>query len=104
MSAVKSCDKCKKEVKRFDIECISCGGTAFSYTYDERPESESSEVFRSYTPEPFGQNSLVTGSFGARETTLADLVKAQNRTTHSVRAFVRFLFIQLSAATIAIFL
>ena len=36
------------------------------------------------------------------ETTLADLVRAQDRTTHAVRAFVRFLFIQLSAATIAV--
>lgn len=32
------------------------------------------------------------------------LIKAQNRTTHAVRAFVRFLFIQLSALTLATFL
>lgn len=31
--------------------------------------------------------------------TLDDVVAAQNRTTHAVRAFVRFLFIQLSAIT-----
>ena len=29
------------------------------------------------------------------------LIQAQNRTTHAVRAFVRFLFIQLSALTLA---
>jgi hypothetical protein len=32
---------------------------------------------------------------------LEDLVHAQNRTTHAVRAFVRFLFIQLSGITLA---
>jgi Na+/melibiose symporter-like transporter len=32
------------------------------------------------------------------------LIQAQNRTTHAVRAFVRFLFIQLSALTLATFL
>ena len=30
-----------------------------------------------------------------------ELILAQNRTTHAVRAFVRFLFIQLSGLTIA---
>jgi len=38
------------------------------------------------------------------ETTLDDLVRAQNRTTHAVRAFVTFLFIQLSGITLAVFL
>lgn len=32
------------------------------------------------------------------------LIAAQNRTTHSVRAFVRFLFIQLSATSAAVVL
>lgn len=35
---------------------------------------------------------------------LDDLVRAQNRTTHAVRAFVRFLFIQLSGITFAVVL
>jgi hypothetical protein len=38
------------------------------------------------------------------DTTLDDLVRAQNRTTHAVRAFVRFLFIQLTGITLAVFL
>jgi hypothetical protein len=33
-----------------------------------------------------------------------DLIEAQNRTTHAVRAFVRFLFIQLSGLTLAVFI
>jgi hypothetical protein len=36
--------------------------------------------------------------------TFEDLVEAQNRTTHAVRAFVRFLFIQLSGLTLAVFI
>ena len=32
-----------------------------------------------------------------------DLIQAQNRTTHAVRAFVRFLFIQLSGLTLVYF-
>ena len=38
------------------------------------------------------------------ELTLADVVRAQNRTTHAVRAFVRFLFIQLTGITVTVFL
>lgn len=33
---------------------------------------------------------------------IQDLIRAQNRTTHAVRAFVRFLFIQISATTAAV--
>ena len=33
-----------------------------------------------------------------------NLIQAQNRTTHAVRAFVRFLFIQLTGITLAAFL
>lgn len=36
--------------------------------------------------------------------TIDDLIRAQNRTTHAVRAFVRFLFIQLTGITLAVFL
>ena len=35
---------------------------------------------------------------------IEDLIHAQNRTTHAVRAFVRFLFIQLTGLTLAAFL
>ena len=36
------------------------------------------------------------------EALLEQSIQAQNRTTHAVRAFVRFLFIQLSATTLAV--
>jgi hypothetical protein len=42
--------------------------------------------------------------YSSGETTLEDLVRAQNRTTHAVRAFVRFLFIQLTGLTLVFFL
>ena len=35
---------------------------------------------------------------------IVTLIQAQNRTTHAVRAFVRFLFIQLTGITLAAFL
>ena len=37
------------------------------------------------------------------EALLEQSIQAQNRTTHAVRAFVRFLFIQLSTTTLAVF-
>lgn len=36
------------------------------------------------------------------EELLREVIKASNRTTRAVRAFVRFLFIQLSAITLAV--
>ncbi len=45
-----------------------------------------------------------TSPGSSKEIGLLDVIEAQNRTTHAVRAFVRFLFIQLSATTLAIFL
>ena len=42
--------------------------------------------------------------FSATGKTIDDLIRAQNRTTHAVRAFVRFLFIQLSAMTLGAFI
>jgi len=35
---------------------------------------------------------------------IKDLIHAQNRTTHAIRAFVRFIFIQLTGITLAVFL
>jgi hypothetical protein len=110
----KICDKCKSEVKQFDSECSKCGGTSFSFLNDDSYESKSSEIYINDTPVDFsrttyGEDSSFkasnrsNNSHSSSETTLADLVRAQDRTTHAVRAFVRFLFIQLSAITIAVF-
>lgn len=114
MVTKKICDKCKSEVKQFDSECSNCGGTSFSFLNDDSYESKSSEIYVNDTPVDFsrttyGEDSSFkasnrsNNSNSSSETTLADLVRAQDRTTHAVRAFVRFLFIQLSAVTIAVF-
>jgi hypothetical protein len=50
------------------------------------------------TPAP---SALVISKTGK---TIDDLILAQNKTTHAVRAFVRFLFIQLTGITLAFFL
>jgi hypothetical protein len=55
----------------------------------------------SVTEHKLGKN---TSHWNSKEIGLLDVIESQNRTTHAVRAFVRFLFIQLSATTLAIFL
>ena len=42
------------------------------------------------------------GSSRDIERLLAEILKSTSKTTHAVRAFVRFLFIQLSASTLAV--
>jgi hypothetical protein len=98
----KICDKCKSEVKQFDSECSNCGGTSFSFLNDDSYETEASASYVEGGPR-LAYIPLSNNSHEPEEVTLVDLVRAQNRTTHAVRAFVRFLFIQLSAATLAIF-
>ena len=102
MVTKKICDKCKSEVKRFDSECSNCGGTSFSFLNDDSYETDASASYVDRGPR-LAYIPLPNNSHEPEEVTLADLVRAQNRTTHAVRAFVRFLFIQLSAVTIAVF-
>ena len=108
MATQKLCDKCKTEVKQFDGECLTCGGTSFFFINNGIPTSGETETYRSKEPIEFKRSNnekssnISNSSYSPSETTLADLVRAQNRTTHAVRAFVRFFFIQLSAATVAI--
>jgi hypothetical protein len=58
----------------------------------ERKKDLVQDVIKPETPHTFDENSIER------------LILAQNRTTHAVRAFVRFLFIQLTASTFAFFL
>jgi hypothetical protein len=108
MTTQKLCDQCKTEVKQFDAECSNCGGTSFFFINNGIPTSVETETYRSKEPVEFNasknqkSDDKSDSSYSPSETTLADLVRAQNRTTHAVRAFVRFLFIQLSAATVTI--
>lgn len=47
-------------------------------------------------------NEIQSSNNGINNSEIREMIRAQNRTTHAVRAFVRFLFIQLSATTAAI--
>jgi hypothetical protein len=71
-------------------------------TTEPAQKTPKSEKTHSETPNPpdwwVAQGSSKTGK------TLDELIRAQNRTTHAVRAFVRFLFIQLTGITLAFFL
>jgi len=81
------CNQCGR-FYRADLisKCPGCAAANLSITAEKPPVGEMPRV----------------NSRG--ETTLDDLVRAQNRTTHAVRAFVTFLFIQLSGITLAVFL
>lgn len=65
---------------------------SFAPTIDE--ETRSSQVYEN-------SENLLQDENRTHEINLEDLLYAQNRTTHAVRAFVRFLFIQLSGITLA---
>lgn len=86
-----NCDRCKKKI----------GATRLQFL-----ESKPSKVGNSATTKQVSAriDQEISSRNLTSEKTIDDLIRAQNRTTHAVRAFVRFLFIQLSGFTLAIFL
>jgi hypothetical protein len=80
------------------LMCLSCKNIIES----EDSEPQQSEVAIPASSAP-GKSPSVKNAVKAKSkkspATLDDILAAQNRTTHAVRAFVRFLFIQLSAIT-----
>ena len=83
---------------RAPVPCNECGRPYRADLIKQCPGCAAvSDPLHLGTPYPTARNV----SSGA---TLDDLVRAQNRTTHAVRAFVRFLFIQLTGLTIVYFL
>ena len=83
---------------RAPVPCNECGRPYRADLIKQCPGCAAvSDPLHLGTPYPTARNV----SSGA---TLDDLVRAQNRTTHAVRAFVRFLFIQLTGITLAVFL
>ena len=83
---------------RAPVPCNECGRPYRADLIKQCPGCAAvSDPLHLGTPYPTARNV----SSGA---TLDDLVRAQNRTTHAVRAFVRFLFIQLTGITCAVFL
>ena len=87
------CQSCNTDYRRDKLkQCPSCGAVNDSIGLKHSSESSSSQP-------------IVNKSFSSETSVEASdierLIEAQDRTTHAVRAFVRFLFIQLSGLTAA---
>ncbi len=83
------------------VPCNQCGRFYRADLISKCPGCASVSQVKAAEKPPVGEMPRANSS---AETTLEDLVRAQNRTTHAVRAFVRFLFIQLTGVTLAVFL
>lgn len=89
------CQNCKLEykVKKDEAKkCPSCSSTYWMLSKSEEMKPNPPRNLESSTQKP---------------TEISDidrLIAAQNRTTHAVRAFVRFLFIQLAGITLTVIL
>ncbi|MCX6443502.1 MAG: hypothetical protein NTW43_04945 [Actinobacteria bacterium] len=113
---LKYCDKCQEPVEQIVMVCPKCKSEMFVHGTEmwNRKKDEPSKprvttsVETKVAPTPKADSkSTPPDSFpGLSKTgkTIDDLIRAQNRTTHAVRAFVRFLFIQLTGITCAVFL
>ena len=125
---LKYCDKCEVAVDQAVLECPDCGHKKFvpgtviwkrdtpkpSATKVTTPSTphlaakvsstNQSNLTDSVPPGPPRPTPNINGEFSKTGKTIDDLIRAQNRTTHAVRAFVRFLFIQLTGITLVVFL
>jgi hypothetical protein len=84
--------------KREGLICLFCNKLIESDESAPQP-SEDSSVGNSAVGKSTSGKSAAKAPSKKGPATLDDILAAQNRTTHAVRAFVRFLFIQLSAIT-----
>ena len=127
---LKYCDKCEVAVDQAVLECPDCGHKKFvprnviwkrerdtpkvlppKVTTPSTPHlaakvssTNQSNLTDSVPPGPPRPTPNINGEFSKTGKTIDDLIRAQNRTTHAVRAFVKFLFIQLTGITMAVFL
>ena len=131
--SLKYCDECHEPVEQIVMACPKCKATTFVHGAEimkrdkkeraERPQpstpTSTPTPIATPTPEPIQriQKNEKTYSEDSNKSTesptimhsntgktIDDLIRAQNKTTHAVRAFVRFLFIQLTGITLAVFL
>lgn len=95
-----------------DSHCVTCGNDIepmrLSFLTHKSPERGSASTERVANPAKVAQQNLkeVVTELAISESMLDKkdiqaMIRAQNRTTHAVRAFVRFLFIQLTSSTAA---
>lgn len=131
--SLKYCDGCHEPVEQVVMVCPECKATTFVHGAEimkrdkkeraERPQpsrpTSTPTPIATPTPEPIQRiqkNEKIYSEDSNKSTesstimlsktgkTIDDLIRAQNKTTHAVRAFVRFLFIQLTGITLAVFL
>ena len=113
--SLKYCGDCSEPVEQIVMFCPKCRSQMFVHqkpteeTFNARMLTKTQNNKSTKTPQlldkvvpPPKQD---WSSENVKSTkTFDDLIRAQNRTTHAVRAFVRFLFIQLTGVTCAVFL
>ena len=126
MASIKWCFKCHGPVEMNVFVCPKCGGESFLHQeptdapVGEVSLSSTGEVKTNLNREKIAE--LATGkvkpsktdnsskSYATSENDILidsleqfknEIIKSQNKTTHAIRALVRFLFIQLSATTLA---
>jgi len=128
--SLKYCELCSSPAEMTEFECKGCGGSSFvhgkpnvEYCPCPMPLIQGEDCARCNKPlSPARLNQLRPPTkikppkppdriieppiFAPNRPakSFEDLIEAQNRTTHAVRAFVRFLFIQLSGLTLAVFI
>lgn len=129
--SLKYCDECHESVEQIVMACPNCNCTYFVHGAEimkrdkkekvERPDITSSAAIstqvssldstrrnqkteKTHTEDSGTSGPVSTVAISKTGKTLDDLILAQNKTTHAVRAFVRFLFIQLTGITLAFFL
>lgn len=111
---IKKCQDCKNEYQDQDGEhfghCPKCDSTYFTLvSLREVPTVPSKKPMakdlRSELPTSDSNTQVadIDRLIAAQDKAILALIKSQNKTTHAVRAFVRFLFIQLSGITAAAF-
>ena len=109
---MKWCQKCNDPIEDMTVtQCTKCGTGAFIHDPKYLKQSVSQILIpvpqlETQTETPTSTKTI-TQNITEKQISLEDiheLIAAQNRTTHSVRAFVRFLFIQLTTLTLVAFI
>ena len=113
--SLKYCHECHRGVEQIVLVCPDCKSEMFVHGkpsdasvkehFAQNAEGKKSQRSQSYVNSQGGNSDPVfNDGLMPLAANFEDLIRAQNRTTHAVRAFVRFLFIQLTGITLAVFL
>ena len=112
----KWCIKCGEQVSILNVfECPTCKGSAFTHNKDSLKVNTTAgssllEDFNQVAATPKSKNNAARdqsggmsggGDFAELIRLQHETIRATNRTTHAVRAFVLFIFYQLTATTLA---